>query len=185
MVLVLEPVIDADVPNDFELVAVSVPDGVIDPLHDGDDVSEEEAPFVADDVGVCACDGLPDGMTVGLLVDDCGAPGDSELVGVSVCVTGADGDMDVIDDGVLLAIDENDGDAPVVSVAVGVDVGVAETVTAVLGVTDEVDIADIDGDTPLESVAVAVTLGDKPLDSDAVAERLKLCRVDVAVADGD
>jgi hypothetical protein len=158
MVLVLEPVIDADTPNDFELVAVSVPDGVREPLHDGNDVSEEEAPFVADDVGVCVCDGLPDGNTVGLLVDDCGAPGDSVLVGVSVCVTGADCDMDIVDDGVLLAVDENDGDAPVVSDEVGVDVTVAVTDfvcvvdSEVLGVL----VAVVDGVDPTVKLGVGV-----------------------------
>ena len=149
---------DADTPNDFELVAVSVPDGVSDPLHDDDDVSEEDAPSVADDVGVCVCDELPDGNTVGLLVDDCGAPGDSELVGVSVCVTAADCDMDVVDDGVLLAVDEDDGDAPVVSDAVGVDVTVPVAVSVpvvdsdVLGVL----VAVVDGVDPTVKLAVGV-----------------------------
>ena len=58
--------IDADAPNDFELVAVSVPDGVSDPLHDGDDVREEDASDT-DDIGVCESE----------------APLLSELVGVT------------------------------------------------------------------------------------------------------
>jgi hypothetical protein len=59
MVLVLDPVMDADTPNDFELVAVSVPDGVREPLHDG------VAPNDSDPVGAPVGDGVGEHMVRG------------------------------------------------------------------------------------------------------------------------
>ena len=97
MVLVLEPVIDADVPNDFELVAVSVLDGVSDPLHDGD-----EGASVTDDIGVC----------------DSEFPLGSDLVGVADSVGGTvpEGVFEGVLDGVPSG--ELDTEAPVESDAV-------------------------------------------------------------------
>jgi hypothetical protein len=68
MVIVLEPVIDADAPNDIELVAVSVPDGVTNPLHDGDDVREEDA-LATEDMGVCDSEFSLESVGVSVVVE--------------------------------------------------------------------------------------------------------------------
>ena len=81
MVLVLEPVIDADVPKDFELVAVSVLDGVSDPLHDGDDVREDDAPDITDDMGVCDSETPLVSELVGVTDSEGGTEFDSWRVG--------------------------------------------------------------------------------------------------------